>query len=69
MSEVSRITVNLKPRGAVALKQICSYLGEDKTDAVNNALRLYATVLQAGPSAELFMIVSPERGYERIHLP
>jgi hypothetical protein len=64
-----RITVNLKPRAAAALEQICSYLGEDKTDAVNNALRLYAMVLQAGPSAQLFMITSPGRGYERIHLP
>jgi hypothetical protein len=68
MSGEVRITMNLSKRAAWAMNLICSATGESKTDAVNDALRLYAAVLQAGPDAQLF-IRKPGEDYERIHLP
>jgi hypothetical protein len=63
----NRITVNLSKRGLWALGLITSGTGESKTDAVNDALRLYAMVLQAGPDSQLY--IKPRNGdMERIHL-
>jgi len=64
----NRITVNLSKRGLWALNLVASHTGEGKTDAVNDALRVYAMVLQAGPDSRLY--IKPRNGdMERIHLP
>ena len=68
MSGEVRITVNLSKRAAAAMNLICSETGDGKTAAINDALRLYAAVLQAGPDAQLF-IRTPGTDYERIYLP
>jgi hypothetical protein len=64
-----KITLNLKPRGQVALAKIQAVTGEDITDAVNDALRLYAMVLGAGPDSQLYIVPHLGDGYQRIHLP
>jgi hypothetical protein len=64
-----KVTFNLKPRGQVALQQIQAVTGEDKTDSINAALRLYAMVLEAGPDVQLYIVAKPGYGYERVHLP
>ena len=65
----ARITVSLSRRGEAALNIICSTYGEGKTDAVNNALRLYAMVLQTGPDTQLYVRRHPGAEAERVHLP
>ena len=64
-----RITVNLSKRGAWALNLICSQTEEGKTDAVNSALRLYATVLGVSPDVHLYVKARSGAPMERIHLP
>jgi 6-phosphogluconolactonase/glucosamine-6-phosphate isomerase/deaminase len=63
-----RITMNLSKRGMHALDLIVSVTGENKTDAVNAALRLYALVLEGGPQMQLFVRRGDGGNYERVHL-
>jgi len=68
VTRLHKVTFNLKPRAKAALDQIVAMTGEARTDAINDALRLYAMVLQAGPDAKLY--IKPRNGdMERIHLP
>ena len=68
-SDRQKITMDLSKRGAWALNLICSQTEEGKTDAVNNALRLYAMVLGVSPDVHLYVKAHSEAPLERIHLP
>jgi hypothetical protein len=43
-SALTRVTFNLGPRAVAALDAICSHNGENKTDAINRALRSLAAL-------------------------
>ncbi|ACU71901.1 hypothetical protein Caci_2992 [Catenulispora acidiphila DSM 44928] len=45
-AELERVTVNLAPRAAHALKQVADLTGDSKTDVINRALQLYAYIEQ-----------------------
>lgn len=63
-----KITLNLSLRAQVALERILEATGESMTDAINNALRLYA-VTAAAPEGTEFYLKKPHHPHERIHLP
>jgi hypothetical protein len=70
-SSLTKITVNLVPRTAVALDSACATTGDSKTDTINRAVQLYQlmTELMAdGWAVYLEKETDGLRMRERVHL-
>jgi hypothetical protein len=53
---LERVTVNLVPRAAEALRRAVELTGDSKTDTINRALQLYAYIIKDQSEGKDFLI-------------
>lgn len=58
--EITRLTVNLTPKVAAALSGAIEVTGVNKTDAINQAVQLYAYVVSRTANGEEVYVGKPE---------
>jgi hypothetical protein len=56
---VARITINLGPRAGAALHELMEMTGDNKTDAVNRAIQVYAYVQRVIETGGAILIREP----------
>lgn len=67
--DLVRTTVNLTPRAADALDAACARTRDTKTDTINRALVVYATVLDLLDRSDgVLTVVLPDGSTEQVHL-
>jgi hypothetical protein len=68
-NQLTRVTVNLTPRATVALNTITATSGDNRTDAINNALRAVTVLLQLAHADGTLHVVAPDGAIHIVHLP
>ncbi|MGC9668485.1 hypothetical protein ACNTMW_18255 [Planosporangium sp. 12N6] len=66
---LTRVTVNLTPRATTALNILTAASADNRTDAINAALRITAVLLRLAHPDGTVHVVAPDGAIHVVHLP